>query len=162
MRLSVAACLTLVLLGLGAPPAASAQVDPVWFGTWALDLDESTYEPGPAPYRRGICRIEPWGAGVRMVYDLVGVRGGVTHLEWSGTLDGREYAVQGLDVVMTYSYARLDDRTWEVTVRLDGRAVGTARVTISADGERLTTVTTVDGPGGQAVSSTTVYERQDS
>ena len=68
--------------------------------------------------------------------------------------------MQGLDVVMTYSYARLDTRTYEVTIRLDGRAVGTARVVISDDGNRLTTVTTADGPGGQAVSNTTVYQRQ--
>ena len=151
--------LTALLVGIGVPSPAGAQVDPAWFGTWTLNLDESSYEPGPAPYTRGTCVIEPWGDGVRMVYDLVGVRGGVTHLEWTGALDGRPYVVQGLDVVMTYSYARRDDRIYDVTVRLDGAAVGTARVTLSEDGTRLTTVTTATGPDGRAITSTTTYDK---
>jgi hypothetical protein len=152
--------LIVLLAGIGLPGAASAQVDTVWLGTWTLNLDESSYEPGPAPYVRGTCLIEPWGDGVRMVYDLVGVRGGVTHLEWAGALDGRPYAVQGLDVMLTYSYEPLGDRTYDVTVRLDGAAVGAARVEMSEDGNRLTTVTTAAGPDGRSITSTTIYDRQ--
>lgn len=159
LRRHLVAGVTAAVIGIGVSSPATAQVDSSWFGTWALNLDESSYEPGPAPYTRGTCLIEPWGDGVRMVYDLVGVRGGVTHLEWTGALDGRPYVVQGLDVVMTYSYARRDDRTYDVTVRLDGAAVGTARVTLSEDGTRLTTVTTAAGPDGRAITSTTVYDK---
>ena len=157
--LHLAGFLTVPLVGLWSPAVAIAQIDPTWFGTWVLNLDESSYEPGPAPYTRGTCVIEPWGDGVRMVYDLVGVRGGVTHLEWTGALDGRPYVVQGLDVVMTYSYRQRSDRTYEVTVRLDGATVGTASVTRSEGGTRLTTVTTVTGPDGRAITSTTAYDK---
>jgi hypothetical protein len=158
-RWHVAWVLLLLLAGVSLPGVASAQVDPDWFGTWTLNLDESSYEPGPAPYVRGTCVIVPWGEGVQMVYDLVGVRGGVTHLEWAGDFDDRSYAVQGLDVVMTYSYAPRRERAWDVTVRLDGVTVGTALVTLAHDGRRLTTVTTATGPDGRVLTSTTVYDK---
>lgn len=151
----------MVLAELLAPRQAAAQVDPAWLGTWTLNVAESSYEPGPPPYRRGTCTIEPQGDdGLRMVYELVRVRGGVTRLEWAGTLDGREYPVQGLDSVMTYGYQRLDERTYEVAIKLDQQLVGTARVMISTAGNRLTTVTTGVGPTGRAVYSTTVYDKQ--
>ena len=154
------AFLIVLLVVLGLPGgSASAQVEPGWFGTWTLNLGESSYEPGPTPYVRGTCVIEPWGDGVRMVYALVGVRGGVTHLEWAGTLDGRPFTVQGLDVVMTYSYAQRGDGAYDVTVQLDGATVGTARVTLSDSGNRLTTVTTATGPDGRTLTSTTVYDK---
>ena len=34
------------------------------------------------------------GDGIKVVYDMVRPRGGVTHMEWTGKLDGMDYAVQ--------------------------------------------------------------------
>jgi hypothetical protein len=140
-------------------PAAAGQ-DSAWYGTWQLDVERSEYRPGPAPYRRGTLVIEPWDGGVRMVYDLVGVRGGVTHLEWTGRFDGRDYPVQGADEYITYAYVVVDERTWRAAVKVDGRVVATATVTLSADGRTMTTETRGTDYRGRPLLTTTVYRKK--
>ena len=104
--------------------------------------------------------MEPWGDGVQVVYDMVRPRGGITHLEWRGAFDGRDYPLTGVeDIIVTNAYRRTDDRSYEIIQKVNGEIVATARVTISADGRTLTTVTTTKNPSGDA-TSTTIYERQ--
>ena len=118
----------------------SAQA-PSWTGTWRLDLSRSEFIPGPAPYVRATRRIEPFGDSIRIVEDLVRVRGGITHLEWTGKLDGRDYRVHGVDLFVTYAYRNVDPVTLEGVVKVDGAVVSTSRETLSADGGMVTIVT---------------------
>ena len=41
-------------------------------------------------------------------------------MEWTGRFDGKDYAVQGIDYVLTNAYNRIDDHTYEITVKVDG------------------------------------------
>jgi succinyl-CoA synthetase beta subunit len=84
----------------------------------------------------------------------------MTHLEWTGRLDGQDYPIQGIDEVLTNAYTRVDDRTYDIVVKVDGSRVATARIAIAADGKTLTTVTTSRNALGKTVRSTVVYERQ--
>jgi len=146
---------------LGLPWALDAQEQyTAWLGTWKLNLAKSSYDPGPGPYRRSTFTIEPWENGVKVTYDMVGVRGGLTHLEWTGQFDGRDYAVQGVEEFITYAYNRVDDRTYEVVTKLDGAVAATSRVVLSPDGRSMTTVTSGNGAQGRAITSTTVYDKQ--
>jgi hypothetical protein len=146
----------LLLAQLAVPP-----VHPDWFGTWRLVPEKSTYEPGPAPYKRAMFRIQRHKDGIRVVYDLVRPRGGVIHLEWDGRFDGREYPVQGLEQHVTYAYTRVDDRTYDIVARMDGRVAATSHTSLSADGRTITTTTAgIDAQGRQA-KTVTVYERVD-
>ncbi|HEV8397301.1 MAG TPA: hypothetical protein VGQ37_23620 [Vicinamibacterales bacterium] len=129
---------------------AAAQVPEAWLGSWTLNVARSTYSPGPAPYKRATYRIERFGAGFRVIYDMVHPRGGTTHLEWAGKMDGHDYALQGVDQAMTYAYTPAGDGACDVVVRIDGRVAARSRVTISPDGRTMITRT-----GG----STTVYEK---
>jgi len=132
-------------------PGAAAQVPEAWLGTWALNVARSTYTPGPPPYKRATYRIERLGDGFRVIYDMVHPRGGTTHLEWTGRMDGRDYALQGVDQAITYAYVPVADDACDVVVRIDGRVVARSRVTVSADGRAMIT---------QTAGSTTVYEKQ--
>ena len=134
--------------------AGAAQPRDPWFGRWTLNVEKSTYD-GPPPYRRASCTIEPWNDGLKTVCDMVRIRGGVTHLEWAGRFDGKDYPVQGVEEYVTYAYTRVDQRSYDVVVRLDGTVAARSRVTISADGRTMTTVTTQ----GKSVT-TSVYERR--
>lgn len=142
------------------PVAADVSIDPGWFGLWRLNLQRSTYRPSPPPYRRATYRIEPQGERVRVVYDMVRPRGGLTHLEWTGAFDGRDYPVQGVEEAVTYAYRRIDDRTYDVVTKVDGRAAATSRVVLSADGRSITTTTAGRDSRGVDVTTITVYERQ--
>lgn len=129
-------------------------------GTWKLNLARSTYEPGPPPYKRSTCKIELMGEGLKVTYDMVGIRGGITHIEWVGKLDGRDYPIQGIDDVLTNAYTRIDERTYDVVVKADGAKAATARIVIAPDGKTLTSTTTTRNAQGQTLKTTTVYDRQ--
>jgi hypothetical protein len=74
-------------------PSTKDQSGP-WFGTWQQVPPESKWF-NPWPYQKVTLRIEPWNDGLRVVYDMVRRPGGITHMEWSGRFDGRDYPVQG-------------------------------------------------------------------
>ena len=153
------AVLLLAFVALIHPQPAAAQYTQ-WFGTWHLNVEKSTAQPGPLPYRRGTWVIEASGADVKMVYDLVGVRGGVTHMEWTGRFDGKPYRLQGPDTIVDYAYTKVDERTLDLVVTLDGVPAVRGRVTLSPDGRSITATTSSRSARGEAISTVSVYERR--
>ena len=133
----------------------AGQPQPSWFGTWTLNLARSTYSPGPPPYTRARRRVEPSGDGIKITDDMVRSRGGIIHLEWTGKFDGKDYPVQGVELVLTNAYRRIDDRAYELIQKIDGEVVATSRMAMSPDGRTITTVNS-----SRTASATTVYERQ--
>jgi hypothetical protein len=142
-----------ILLALSAGQAPQAPQAP-WTGTWKLDPIRST--AGPDRYKRVITRIEPSGDGLKVTYEMVGTRGGVSHLEWAGKLDGKDYPVEGIDSVLTNAYTLLGDRSYRIVVKVEGVIAETAIVEVSADGKTLTSTTTRRG----GVTTLSVYEKQ--
>ena len=129
---------------------------PAWAGTWRLDLTQSEFVPAPRPYVRGERRIEASPGGIRIVEEFVRSRGGITHLEWTGALDGRDYRVHGVDLYVTYAYRQLDGRTWEGVVKVDGVVASRSRETVSVDGRTLTVETSGEN-AARGVRSAAVY-----
>ena len=121
-----------------------------WFGVWRMNVRD-------LPYKRGTCKIEPWADGLKVTYDFVGTRGGVTHMEWIGKFDGKDYRVQGVDYILTNAYTLLNDRSYEIAVKVDGALNATTKVMISSDGKTLTAVTTQKNARGDTVNTTMVY-----
>ena len=155
--------ISLALVGLVARSAAEVQdagAPEAWIGSWALNIALSTYPSGPAPYKRATYRIERVADGFRVVYDMVHPRGGTTHLEWTGRMDGRDYPLQGVDEAITYAYTPAGNGGSEIVVKVGGRVAARSRVAVSADGRTMTTRTTSAGPRGAPTVSTTVYEKQ--
>ena len=131
----------------------------MWFGTWQQIPPESRWF-NPWPYERVTLRIEPWDDGLRVVYDMVRQRGGITHMEWTGRFDGRDYPMQGVDYVLTNAYQQLSDRSYQITVRLDGREVAVATAVVSPDGARLTVDTVERDASGRQRKTSAVYVRR--
>ena len=133
-------------------------------GTWKLNLAKSSYEAGPPPYKRSTCKIEFLTEGVdaflKVTYDNVAIRGGVSHLEWVGKLDGKDYPIEGIDDVLTNAYIRVDERTYDIVVKADGVKAASARIVVAPDGKTLTSITSTRNAQGQIVKSTAVYDRQ--
>jgi len=152
----------------GADAFRAADAAP-WFGTWQLEAPKTAprwFET--LPYTKVTLTIEPTGQaprqapgerpreGLRVTYDMVRTRGGITHMEWLGRFDARDYPVQGVAYFMTNAYRQIDDRSYEIAIKVDGAPAGTATVVISSDGATMT-VATVETAGGK---STAVYRRR--
>lgn len=155
------AVLATALAALTLPQPAAGQNYEPWLGTWTLNVENSTYSPGPPPYKRSMFIIEPWKDGVRVTYEMVRPRGGVIHLEWDGRFDGKEYPVQGLEEHVTYAYTRIDDRTYDIVARMDGRVAASSRAALAADGRTITTITVGRDAQGRQAMTTTVYEKEE-
>jgi hypothetical protein len=151
------AVILLVAAAMAAGPVSAQDVSP-WTGTWHLNVGKSSWN-GPAPYVRGTWRVEASGGALKMVYYLVGTRGGVTRMEWTGRFDGADYALQGPDAPVTYAYAPIDARTVQLVAKVDGNPTAVATLRLSPDGRTLTTETTVNGPRGRQ-TTTTIYEKK--
>ena len=119
----------------------TADAQAPWYGAWKLNPTKSTTN-SESRYKRVLLRIDPLEDGMSVVYDMIGTRGGITHMEWIGKLDGKDYPVQGLDYVLTNAYTRLTDRSYRITIKVDGALAATADVVISRDGKTLTSTTT--------------------
>src|SRR5688572_7146855 len=131
-----------------------------WLGTWNLNLAKSSERADAPRYKRVTTRIEPWQDGLRVSYDMVGIRGGVTHTEWTGRFDGKDYPMQCLDYVMTNAYRRIDDRSYEIVIKVEGAATATAHVAVSADGRTLTVSTEQRTANGNISKTTSIYDKQ--
>ena len=143
----------------GQAPGQALEKAP-WFGTWQLNPARSTSRAAPSPYRRVTFSIEPAEDGVKATYRMVGTRGGVTRMEWSGPFNGKDYAVQGVDNVLTNAYRRLDDRSYEIVVKVEGQVAATATARVSPDGKVLSVATSERAPDGQRVNTVAVYDKQ--
>lgn len=138
--------------------AQTAGAQAPWMGEWRLDPSQSN-SPGNSRYKRVDITIEPWQDGLRVRYDMIGVRGGVTHTEWTGRFDGKDYVMEGVDAFITNAYTLMGDRGYRILVKSDGAPVATTTVTISPDGRTLTAVTDTTGPQGGTIRTTSVYQK---
>jgi len=147
-------------LAVAAMSAAAAEgVPDSWLGSWQLRVDRSSYPAAP-PYRRAAYRIARTSEGFTVIYDMVYPRGGTSHVEWTGRMDGRDYPVQGVDDAITYAYTPSAGDGGDVVVKIDGRVAARSRITVSPDGRTMTTRTTTVAPDGRPAATTTVYEKQ--
>jgi hypothetical protein len=130
-----------------------------WFGTWQ-QVPPATKWFNPWPYQKVTLRIEPTDDGLRVVYDMVRRRGGITHMEWAGRFDGRDYPVQGVDYVLTNAYRQLSNRSYEIIIRVDSRDAAVATAVVSADGQTMTVATEERDARGRTVRTTASYTRR--
>jgi DNA-binding beta-propeller fold protein YncE len=138
---------------IAALPCTAAALDrnPL-LGTWSLDFAESTLVSGPPQYVRLTCKIEAWeDDGLKVIYDVVGTRGGVTHWEWTGKLDGQDYPLEGVEEVVTNAYSQIGDRTYNLVLKVDGRVTTSSKIAVSPDGKTMVVTT---------AGNTTVYRKR--
>lgn len=141
-----------------APQMALAQ-NQLFAGTWKVDVAKSKYEPGAAP-KSEILRFEPVGDGFKVSLDGVNQQGPY-HSEAIGKFDGVDVpvvATPARQAAFTYAFSRLDERTWEIVIKVNGRRQLIVRNVVSEDGKTMRGVSTVSN-GGQ-INQVVIYEKQ--
>src|SRR5436190_2716135 len=140
---------------------ARTQSNAAWIGTWKVNLDKSTYNPGPKPTVALTVKVEPSAAGVNITADGRNAEGQPTHVEIVGTSDGKDNPVKGLPTSnLTNSVKRIDDRTVLVVGKIDNKPEVTSRAVVSADGKTMTITQTGQNAKGQSVKNVIVADKQ--
>ena len=139
---------------------AQAPSDPM-FGTWRLNVEKSTFSPGPGP-KSEIARMEYIPNGMKTTTEAVNAQGVATRAETTAMFDGKEYEQkrEGVPTGATFAYTRIDSRTHEFVTRFKGKITVTRRSVVSADGKTRTATVTGTDTQGRTVRNVQVYERQ--
>jgi len=159
---SLAALLIATMMCLATIATARAQDRPEpWVGTWKVDLERSTYSPGPKPSQPAVVTMEMMpGGAIKTTIDTTDPTGQPAHTETIGMFDGKQNPVTGAAPNTTTAYTRLDERTFQAEGKVNGTPTLTTRVTISADGNTLTATQTGKNAQGDDVSNVIVARRQ--
>lgn len=152
------AALVAGLLVFMVPQFALAQ-NQLFAGTWRADIAKSQYEPGAAP-KNEILRFEPVGDGFRVSLDGVNQQGPY-HSEATGKFDGVDVpvvATPARKATFTYAFNRIDDRTWEIVIKVNGERRLMVRNVVSEDGKTMRGVSTVTDRN--QINQIVIYEKQ--
>jgi hypothetical protein len=151
---------TLAFLVVGS--IARTQSSDPWIGTWKVNLEKSTYSPGPKPTVAATVKIEPSaGGGIKTTIDGTNPEGQPTHTETVGGFDGKDNPVKGAQAPnSTNALKRVDNRTFEVMGKIDGKPAVTTRVVVSADGKTMTATQTGTNAQGQSLKNLIVLDKQ--
>ena len=149
----------IVMLG---PTTLLTQAEGPWMGTWKLNPSKSSYSPGPGPEPGTVTifRMTPDKDGFRYTVDTTAVNGRATHAEAFARFDGKDYPETGNPTADTNRFRRIDDHSYELTDRKNGKDTLSFRVTISPDGRTRTSVAIGKTASGQEVHNVGVWERQ--
>jgi hypothetical protein len=135
-------------------------------GTWKLNVAKSKYSPGPAP-RSNTVKFESVDGGIKLLADGVDSQGKKTHNEYTAKFDGKDSPTKPMldgkpnpNAANAVSYKKIDDYTYEVTAKLNGKTLNVARHVISKDGKTRMVTTTGTNAQGQKLNDTTLFEKQ--
>jgi hypothetical protein len=151
---------SLIVFVLAATATTSAQRIPSSLvGTWTMAVAQSTFDPGPGP-KSQIMKIELSGSdAVTVTFDVVNADGQAQHRARTTRFDGTDVAVQGGVPGGTQAFSWIDDRTYQIVGKMNGRPRITTRATISADGKTITMVATGTNAQGRPVRNSVVFEK---
>lgn len=133
--------------------AANAQM-----GTWKLNAAKSKATPGMGKVT--MVTYKSMLGNVKVAVDGVDAKGKPTHSDWSGKIDGKDYAVTGDPTSDARSYTKVNDRTMDFAVKKGGKTTITGRIVVAADGKSRTVTATSTGAKGKKTTSTSVYDKQ--
>jgi hypothetical protein len=137
------------------------QSEDPWVGTWKVNLEKSTFSPGPKPTNPTTVKVESSAGGVKITMDGMTAEGKPFHTETVAGFDGKDNPVKGANRPnTTVAYKRIDDRTLESQSKIDGKPTTTVKISVSPDGKTLTATVTGKNADGQAVNSVIVHDKQ--
>ena len=158
IRLARAALLA-VTIAVTSPLLATAAYakDPL-VGTWQLNLDKSTFDPGPGP--KGQMRIySHHGDTEKLTARGVGADGKPSLVQYTAHYDGKDYPITGSTGGDLIALRRIDAYTTESTQKRGGKPVIVATRTVSHDGKTLTVLTKGTAPSGETLNHRMVFDK---
>ncbi len=145
-------------IALGSPALAQGKMRT---GTWELNLEKSTFSPGPAP-RRQTLTFEQKGPQWMALIQGTDASGNPINVDANNlmiTFDGRDHSTPTADYETT-AWKAVDDNKYLVTRKKAGKVVMTSTNILSADGKTMTITTIGQNAAGQPVHNIRVYDKK--
>lgn len=131
-------------------------------GTWELDLQRSTFTPGPGPKQQ--TRVDQQTAtGIEAVVTGTSGTGTAIDYRYAPRFDGPDVPIVGTGVPSgadAIAVRRIDGLTIESSLKRAGKVVLTRRETVSTDGRTLSISSSGTDAAGAPTSNVTVYARR--
>jgi hypothetical protein len=145
------------IVGATATAAPAQPADPM-MGTWKLNVAKSK-----SPYASGTSVVEAVGDAVKVTADLVGRDGTAYHWTWTAKYDGKDVPITGTTPYGPGAVAaltRIDAHTVKIVGKRNGETILTQTIVTAADGKTRSVTTHGKDAKGQAVATTSVYDKQ--
>jgi hypothetical protein len=153
-----------IVLAIGLLPAltsvASAQGD-AHVGTWELNLEKSTFSPGPPPRKQSLW-YKAEGKGLTALLQGIDAEGKPISLDPSNfaiNFDGRDHSTPRLNYDSS-AWTRISPNKYVVNRKKAGKVVLTSTNVVSDDGQTMTITTTGVGEDGRPINNVRVYDKR--
>jgi hypothetical protein len=127
-------------------------------GTWKLNKAKSKITTGAGNNTTVVYTSAMLGK-MKCTVDGVDAKGKPTHNEWTGKFDGKDYPVTGDPTSDGRSYTMVNERTYDIKEKKNGKVVGNVRIVVSADGKSRTVTIHGTTPEGKKFTSVEVYDK---
>jgi hypothetical protein len=128
-------------------------------GTWELNLEKSTFSPGPPP-KSETRTYEVTGQQEKMVVKRIDAKGNETGFGFTANRDGKDYPYEGSPTIDTISLTSVDTFTVTYVLKKAGEVVLTGTRTISKDGKTMTLPTKFTTSKGVQVDNLLVFDKR--
>lgn len=116
--------------------ASSADTSNPWIGKWALDLQKSTFHPGPSGMKSQTITVsDAPGGATHNVIDSVGADGSTYHVEYTSANDGKAVPTIGDPDSDSIVSTSLNPKTVKVVWLKAGKPNATGTLTVSKSGK---------------------------
>jgi hypothetical protein len=147
------------LFAVAIPSAAAiAQAKDPAMGTWVLNVEKSTYTPGPGA-KSQTRTYAPTPNGYKFSADAITESGEKSHTEFTATFDGKFHALSGNPNADLIMIKRVDANTVESTQKRGGKEVIHTTRTVSKDGQTMTSTANGIGPDGRPYTNHEFFEK---
>jgi hypothetical protein len=141
--------------------AALFAADNPFLGTWKLNVAKSKGTPGTME-KEATTVFEADGDKIKRTYTAIDADGKPVKMADSIPWDGKAHQVSGGEGMPPAIIAvkRINDRTVDVTVKVNGKIVAAGRSVISMDGKTMTESFKGEDPKGRKFDNVGVSEKQ--
>ncbi|MGD9902588.1 MAG: hypothetical protein AB7U83_03875 [Vicinamibacterales bacterium] len=153
--MSLSLSVVLAACGSGGPDRSNDR----FAGTWALDVEKSTYAPAPGPKAQTIV-ITGNDQARKVAVDVTPAIGPAMHWEVAGAVN-QDLPVTGVNPnADTYRFRRVSPTTVEARYSVKSKPTITQTAVLSPDGNTMTITGKGTNVAGQVVNTVAVFARQ--
>ena len=157
----IAFVFAVTILCLVVPGLLLAQTNPA-VGSWKLNVEKSKFPTGMAP--KSLSRtVTADGDSVTYSFEGQGPDGSALKYSFTVKYDGKDYEVTGSGMPYGADHIaikRVNSHMFSATLKKDGKEVGTSTSTVSHDGKTTTLNSKGTDAKGNAVKTTSIYDKQ--